>query len=270
MDDGRRIFAIGGHDFDRTAGNEALCDYMLGLTVSDHPSVCLLPTASGDPEDQIMRFRRLVGERDCDLSVVSLFRLGAKPMDLAHHLLKQDLIYVGGGSLVNLLAIWRAHGIDAILREAWDEGIVLCGQSAGAMCWFESGVTTSSGLPEIAASLGFLAGSACVHYGSEPARRQYYLEAVAGGVPGGFGLDDQAGVLFKGSELAEAVTARPGARVRTVGLDFGEVVEQPLPARQLEDPRLPIDAASADVIELRQTLAARAATRRSRGSLRDR
>ena len=131
--------------------------------------MCLLPTAGGDSEHQIRRFYETYGDRLCEPSHISLFRLGRKPVPLREHLLAQDAIYVGGGSMVNLLAIWRAQGLDAILREAWEAGVVLAGLSAGSMCWFEWGVTTSSGAPATAPGLGFLAGSNSVHHDSEPA-----------------------------------------------------------------------------------------------------
>ena len=111
----------------------------------ERPRICILPTASGDTSEQIGRFYAAFGERPCEPSDLSLFRLGRRPMALRDHLLAQDLIYVGGGSLVNLLAVWEAHDIASILSLAWRQGIVLAGQSAGAMCWFEAGITKSSG-----------------------------------------------------------------------------------------------------------------------------
>ena len=141
----RTILALGGHEFSRKRGNEALRDYMLALADGPRPKVCLLPTASGDPADQIAAFRASLGGLQCELSHVSLFRLETEAVDLADHLLAQDLIYVGGGSMLNLLAIWRAHGIDDVLRRCWERGVVMVGQSAGAMCWFEWGITRSAG-----------------------------------------------------------------------------------------------------------------------------
>ena len=260
----RRILAIGGHEFDRRAGNEALCDLIVELADADRPRVCLLPTASGDPHEQIARFRRAFGERECEPSEISLFRLGIKPVELRDELIAQDAVYVGGGSMTNLIAIWRAHGLDAILRECWDAGVLLCGQSAGAMCWFEHGITSSSGEPEAAPGLGLLPGSVCVHYRSEPMRRKRYQHALTEGLEPGLGLEDQTAALFEGRRLAEVVSARTGASVWRVEEVAGEVSEEPLEGRRLEDPRPPIDAVKADVIELRQTLASRTAARRSR------
>ena len=141
------------------------------MEASPRPRICLLPTAGGDSEHQIRRFYEAYGDRLCEPSHISLFRLGRQPVPLREHLLAQDAVYVGGGSLVNLLAIWRAQGLDAILHEAWEAGVVLAGLSAGSMCWFQWGVTTSSGEPQTAAGLGFLPGSNSVHHDSEPARR---------------------------------------------------------------------------------------------------
>jgi dipeptidase E len=265
-----RILVSGGHEFNRRGGNDALCDLIVELTGTEAPRICLLPTASGDPEDQISSFRRAFGERGCEPSAISLFRLGENPIDLRAHLLAQDAIYVGGGSLVNLLAIWRAHGLDEILEECRSRGVLIVGQSAGAMCWFERGVTCSSGEPAAAPGLGLLAGSACVHYLSEPARRDFYLAAIGDGrLPPGLALADQTAALYEGGELTRSFIARDGAAVFEVtpaapGNGGGPARERELPSRRISDRRAAIDARSDEVIELRQTLAARAVARRGR------
>jgi peptidase E len=254
-----RILVLGGHDFDRRVGNDAICDLILDLADSARTRICLLPTASGDPEAQIARFRRAFGERDCDPDVISLFRLGDNPVDLRKELLRQDVIYAGGGSMLNLVAIWRAHGLDEILRECWREGILICGQSAGAMIWFERGITSSQGKPDVAAGLGFLPGSACVHYLTEPVRRQRFLRAIAARELGpGLGLEDQTGALFEGTDLVETFCARDGAGVWEATAGEGRVVETALHSRRLEDTRQPINGTRAEVLELRQTLATQA------------
>jgi dipeptidase E len=260
----RRILALGGHDFDRRAGNDAICDLIVELAESPKPRICLLPTASGDPEDQIARFRRVFSERDCIPQVISLFRLGENPVDLREELLNQDVIYAGGGSMVNLIAIWRAHGLDEILRECWREGILICGQSAGAMVWFQGGITSSQGEPSVADGLGLLPGSACVHYLTEPVRRRRFLRAIAAGeLEPGLGLEDQTGALFEDTELAETVSARDGAAVWEVTAENAGSRETELHSRPLEDSRQPINDMRSDILELRQTLATRAARRRA-------
>jgi peptidase E len=137
----------------------------------------------------------------------------------------QDIVYVGGGSMRNLLAIWQAHGLDTLLLDAWKSGIVLAGLSAGAMCWFEAGVTRSSGSPEALAGLGLLAGSLTVHADGEPERLPVWLAGVRGGeLPGGWALDDGVGLLFRGKRLDRAVSSRPGAGAQRVDAIAGELV----------------------------------------------
>ena len=162
----------------------------------------------------------MFGGRPCEATHISLFRLGAQPIDLRAHLLAQDVIYVGGGSMRNLLAIWRAHGIDDILVEAWRRGTVLAGVSAGAMCWFTGGVTTSSGVPSPARGLGLLPGSLSVHLDAEPERRPVFVEAVRAGVlQPGYAVDDGAALLFCDGRLVRVVSARPKAGAIRVEAD---------------------------------------------------
>ena len=148
----------------RPPGDPALDRYVLDVASAPHPRICLLPTAGGDAEEQIRRFYAAFRDLPCEPTHLSLFRLGAGRSTCASVLLAQDVIYVGGGSMLNLLAIWRAHGLDLMLREAWERGVVLCGISAGSMCWFEAGVTTGSGTPRPVGGLGLLPASNSVHY----------------------------------------------------------------------------------------------------------
>jgi dipeptidase E len=221
---------MGGGGFTAGPDDPALDELVLRLTGRPRPRLCLLPTAGGDSEHQIRRFYETYGDHLCEPSHISLFRLGRHPVPLREHLLGQDAIYVGGGSMVNLLAIWRAQGLDTILREAWQEGVVLAGLSAGSMCWFEWGVTTSSGSPAPSQGLGFLSGSNSVHHDSEPARRPVYRDAVrTGAIPPGYAVDDGAALIFGDTHLEEVVTARKRARVYEVT----RTGEQELPARAL-------------------------------------
>ncbi|MDX6644011.1 MAG: dipeptidase [Solirubrobacteraceae bacterium] len=247
----RRIFAMGGGGFAEHPGDPALDDFVVGLARRD-PRICLLPTAGGDAEGQIVRFHAAFDDLPCEPSHISLFRLGRRPVALRDHLLRQDIVYVGGGSMLNMLAIWRAHGLDRIMREAWEAGVVLCGISAGSMCWFTGGITTSTGRPAPGEGLGLLPHSNSVHYGSEPARRHAYVAAVReGALPDGFAVDDGVGLLFEGQRLAGVVSAREGAGAVRVQRTRAEVHETPLPVDLLgPDPR---DASvPADIVELRR------------------
>jgi peptidase E len=247
------ILALGGHEFSRKLGNEAIRDYMLALAEGSEPRVCLLPTASGDPADQIAAFRASLGGLACDLSHVSLFRLEAEGVDVADHLLSQDLIYVGGGSLVNLLAIWRAHGIDEILRECLGRGVVLAGQSAGAMCWFEWGVTRSAGVARLAPGLGLVPGILSVHYHRDSDRRRVLLDEVAARHVPGLGIDDGAGVVISGGRVRVAVSGRDGAAAWTVTADGrGRAREARMTTVPLPSPRPAIDEVPDAVIEMRE------------------
>ena len=219
---------MGGGGFTMEPENPALDDYVLSLADSATlPRICLLPTASGDGEAQIRQFHATFGARACEPMHISLFRLGSRPIPLRETLLDQHIIYVGGGSMLGLLAVWRALGLDVILREAWEAGVVLAGLSAGAMCWFEWGVTKSLGHPAPSPGLGFLPGSMSVHMDGEPARLPVCRAAIADGtLPPGYAADDGVALLFRGTELEEVVASRPGRRALKLSPD-GETELQP-------------------------------------------
>ena len=179
------------------------------------PRVCFVPTASSDPEARLVSFYESFARR-AEASHV-LFNPWPRA-DLREHILGQDAIYVSGGSTANMLAVWRVHGFDTLLREAWEQGALLCGWSAGMICWFEAGVTDSFG-PELAGLrdlLGFLPGSACPHYDGEERRRDVYRQLVADGFPAGYAADDGAALHFVGTDLREVVAVSEGARAYRV------------------------------------------------------
>jgi peptidase E len=223
----RTIFAMGGGGFTADPSNPALDDYILSLARRREPRILFLPTASGDPNAQIAAFRATFGAGACRPRHLSLFRLEHEPDDLRALILAQDVVYVGGGSMRNLLAIWREHGLDHILREAWDAGVVLAGLSAGGMCWFEHGITRSTGRPAPVRGLGLLPGSFSVHYDGDPTRRPVFLDAVArGAVPGGYGADDDVGLLFEDRTLVRIVSARSEARAYRVAAGADAAVDE--------------------------------------------
>jgi peptidase E len=213
----------------------ALDRFVLTLTEKPFPKICFIPTASGDPREQVTRFYERFGGWPCEPATISLFHLGRDRIDPIERLLDQDAIYVGGGSMRNMLAIWREHGIDGAMRTAWERGIVLAGLSAGAMCWFEGGVSMSGGAPEPVAGLGFIPGSLSVHLDGEVERLPTFRSAVAtGALPPGYAADDGAAILFRGTQLAECVTSHRGPRIVRVTPDgAGGVTEQELPVRLL-------------------------------------
>lgn len=219
------ILALGGGGFTMEPANPLLDDFVLSLVEPREARILFLPTASGDTTTQINAFYSRFGGRGCIPTHVSLFRLGDLDRPLEEIVLEQDIVYVGGGSMRNLLAIWRAHRLDQLLMQAWRQGTVLAGISAGAMCWFQGGVTCSGGAPEPMPGLGLLGGSLTVHADGEPERLPVWLRSVRDGVlPGGWAADDGVGLLFRGQHLERVVSSRTGAGAQRVDAIAGELV----------------------------------------------
>lgn len=232
---------MGGGGFAMEPDNPLLDSFILSLSVRQPAKVCFVPTASADSAPYIARFYRAFSERaiPTDLTLFdpsSLPRQPAHSSELAEFVHAQDIIYVGGGNTVNLLAMWRAHGLDTILREAWSRGAILCGVSAGMICWFHGGVTDSYGeLDGLTDGLGLIDASACPHYDSEEKRRPTYHRLIREGLPPGYAADDGAALHFEGTELVQAVSSRGGAGAYRVEIVNGEVVETRIEPRFLGD-----------------------------------
>jgi dipeptidase E len=238
-----QIVAFGGGGFSMEAGNPLLDDYVLAATGVDRPKVCFIPTASGDADHYVVRFYRTFSAV-AECSHVSLFRrdkgAGAVEGDLEKHLLDQDLIYVGGGSVLSLLGTWRAHGLDQMLKRAWRRGVLLCGLSAGSLCWFSEAITAFHGPPEPVRGLGLLPHSNCVHYDGEATRGEVFRDMIASGqMRDGYAAEDGAALHFEGRELLRAVSSRPKARAFRISTDG----EHPLAVRYLGAPKLAAAAA---------------------------
>jgi peptidase E len=218
----RHIVGLGGGG-ETEEQTRRLNEYVLGLTGKERPRVLFVPTASKEDLDYTV----YVYERFARRAEVShLFTFPWPPENLREVILSQDAINVGGGNTANMLAIWKVHGIDELMREAWRNGILLFGASAGMICWFEHGITDSFG-PQLEGMecLGFLAGSACPHYDGEEQRRPRYRELVDSGFPEGVAADDGVGLHYVGTELSEIVTCRPGATAYRVTRDGEERLE---------------------------------------------
>ncbi len=209
--------------------NPRLDRYIFGLTKKARPRICFVATASGDSRDFVRRFYLAMEKHRCIPSDLPLFRRDAR--DIGKFLLEQDVIYVGGGNTANLLAVWRLHGVDRAMRAAWKRGVVLCGLSAGMICWFESSVTDSFGpLRELQDGMGLLPGSACPHYDGEAKRRPTYRALVQRKVlPAGVAADDGAAIHYVGRRIRRCVSSRPNARAYRVELRGGKVVEEVMP-----------------------------------------
>lgn len=228
----KQIIAIGGGGFTVETEHPALEMYALSQTRKTNPSVCFLATATGDAPTYIAKFYASFVKLRCRPTHISLFERTPDPRKV---LLAQDLIYVGGGNTKSMLAVWREWDLPDILHKAWSSGIVLAGVSAGAICWFESGVTDSwAGHLAPLPCLGWLPGTCCPHYDGEKERRPALHQFVAKGlVRDALALDDGAAAHFVGRKLRRIVCSRPAARAYRVQRCGRTVLESALSVQHL-------------------------------------
>ncbi|WP_339198827.1 Type 1 glutamine amidotransferase-like domain-containing protein [Solibacillus sp. FSL R5-0449] len=228
----KQIIAMGGGGFSMEPDNPLLDRYILKQAKTAKPKICFLPTASGDSEQYISRFYHFFNTQNCDPSHLSLYNPSSR--DLESFILEKDILYVGGGNTKNLLALWKDWGLDHILRKAWEEGVILAGLSAGAICWFEQGVTDSfgDGLEPIDC-LGLLNGSNCPHYDGEKERRPAYHKLIESNqIQSGIAVDDGVAVHYKGREIYKVVSSRPDAKAYSMLWENG-IIERELPVEYL-------------------------------------
>jgi dipeptidase E len=212
----RQIIAMGGGGFSMEPDNLALDRYVLAQAAKPNPKICFLPTASGDADGYILNFYKAFTTLSCTPSFLSLFRLPSA--DLEGFILEKDILYVGGGNTRSMLALWREWGLDQLLFKAYQAGVILAGVSAGANCWFDD--CTTDALPgelQVLPCLGYLKGSFCPHYDSEPKRRPTFQGMVQQGLlREGLAADDGAAVHFIDEQLTHLVSSRPTAKVYQV------------------------------------------------------
>lgn len=221
-----QIIAMGGGGFSMEPDNLLLDEYVLRQTNISRPKVCFVPTASGDAESYVERFYTAFRKLDCEPSHLSLFR--PPTTDLESFVMEKDVIYVGGGNTRNPLALWRDWGLDNIMKQAWENGVVLAGVSAGSICWFEEGISDSFGVTlDRLSCLGFLPGSNCPHYDGESERRPTFHRLLQNGRIGpGLAADDGVAFHFVGTELTVTVSSRPNARGYRLLLGENGVLEE--------------------------------------------
>lgn len=206
-----QIVAMGGSGFSMEPENQLMNRYVLSLAKKERPKICYLGQASGENLERTLSFYQLFTALDARPSHLSLF--SPPTADLRGFVFEQDIIYAGGGNTKSMLALWREWALDHILREAWEQGKILAGVSAGSICWFEQGVTDSiPGTLSPLACMGFLAGSNCPHYDSEAERRPAYQRLVAEGKIGaGYACDDGVALHYEGTRLKGIISSRPHA-----------------------------------------------------------
>jgi peptidase E len=219
----RKILIAGG------GFNTPFIRYMAQLTGKPRPKLLYLPTASADSPAGTITWFQNCAPLNVEPSVQNSFIASTRQSKgWDEVLLSVDGIVCSGGNTLNQQAIWKAQGIDVILKEAWDRGIVLGGASAGSLCWFEEGTTDSR--PKeltIVKCLGFLKGSHSPHYDAEPGRRPLYQKLIGSGeMKPGYACDNDAGIYFEDNEVKRVVHTRPAAKVYYVSVDAGKVVER--------------------------------------------
>lgn len=207
----KQIIALGGGGFSMEPENPLLDKYILKCSSKARPAVCFVPTASGDGPEYVRRFYESFNQFNCEPSHLALFR--PHTSDIEGFVLEQDIIYVGGGSTKNLLALWREWKLDSILKIALANGVILAGISAGAICWFEQGLTDSLfGSLTRLDCLGFLKGSCSPHYDGEAERRPRYHALIASGeMISGIAADDGAALHYIDGKLSRVISSRPDA-----------------------------------------------------------
>jgi dipeptidase E len=224
----RQIIAMGGGGFSMEPDNLALDLYTLQQARKPRPSVCFLPTASGDADLYALGFYRAFSQFNCRPSELSLFRLPTA--DLESYVLEKDILYVGGGNTRNMITLWREWGLDAILAKALEAGVILAGLSAGANCWFEQCTTDAvPGQMRLLACLGLLPGSFSPHYDAQPQRRLTLHRLLKEGqILPGYAADDGAALHFVDGQVFQAVCSRPNAKAYRVECAADEVTETAL------------------------------------------
>ncbi len=227
------IIAMGGGGFSMEPDNLALDRYVIATSGKPQPKVCFLAQASGESLDYTVRFYNAFNQLGCIASHLSLFQ--PHTADLTGFLLGQDIIYVGGGNTKSMLALWREWRLDVILQQAYAQGVILAGISAGSICWFERGLTDSiPGALTALPCLGMLKGSCTPHYDGEAQRRPSYQRLVGSGeLIAGYAFDDSAAGHFVDGVLHEVVSSRPKAKGYHVSAKDGQAVEQVLDTRYL-------------------------------------
>ena len=236
----QRILAIGGGGFMMEDTPSPIDGYIASATGKARPRICFLATPSGDLPAHIDRFHAAYGSLGCETSHLAFFRQpdsrSIPVSDFRQKLLEQDAIYVGGGNTKAALAVWREWGLDAVLREVWKSGVLLAGMSAGAMCWFEVGLTDSfwGSTYRPLDCLGLLPGGCAVHYSSDPKRREtLHAAQQANKIPPSVAIDDFAAALYLGTSLESVLSWRTGSTAYLVYREGDTVIETALPAEKV-------------------------------------
>ena len=229
----RQVIAIGGGGFGRTQESNLIEQYILDQTSKKKPKICFIPTATGDLDPYVVNFYSVFTKLNCEPSHISFFK---RTIDLQAHIQNQDAIFVGGGNTKSMLAVWRDWGLDLILRDAYDRGVVMSGVSAGAICWFEGGLTDSwaSDL-KMMECMNFIPGNCAPHYDEEPERRpatKQFLENKS--IDFMYGIEGGAALHFIDEIPNSTIQFKKNKYAYKVTLDGNKINESPYKALELE------------------------------------
>ena len=229
----RQVIAIGGGGFGRTQESNLIEQYILDQTSKTKPKICFIPTATGDLDSYIVNFYSVFTKLKCEPSHISFFK---RTMDLQAHIQKQDAIFVGGGNTKSMLAVWRDWGLDLILKDAYLRGVVMSGVSAGAICWFEAGLTDSwaSDL-KMMECMNFIPGNCAPHYDEEPERRpatKKFLENKS--IDFMYGIEGGAALHFVDEIPNSTIQFKKNKYAYKVTLDGNKINESPYKSLKLE------------------------------------
>jgi dipeptidase E len=226
----RTIFAYGG------GFTKPFMRYVIALTKKQNPKICFLPTASADDANTIVAWYTACEDLPMRPYVQKMFVASyTSPKTFEENLLSMDAIVVGGGNTLNMIAIWKAQGIDTVLRKAYNKGIVLSGGSAGSLCWFQGGTTDSRPKDlSIVQGLAFIPTSHCPHYHSEPLRKPLYFDNILKGkLSAGYAIDDLAGIVFENEKYSRSVAIDAKSNTYYVSVIDGKVDEKLLPVSEI-------------------------------------
>lgn len=228
----RHIIAIGGGGFGRDPGEGLIEDYILKQSKKDRPNICFIPTATGDNEAYKNNYYSTFTRLDCNPTHLDFFK---RTPDLKELILEQDVIFVGGGNTKSMLAVWKDWGLDLLLKEAYENGVVMSGVSAGAICWFAMGITDSwSDELKLMNCMGFIDGNCCPHYDEEPQRRpsvKRFLEKKK--LEQCFCIEGGNALHFKNEQVYSSVSFKKNKNSYLATILEDKVVEKELPCRNI-------------------------------------
>ena len=228
----KHIVAIGGGGFGRSISSNLIEKYILNLKEKNSPKICFLPTATGDNDSYIVRFYSIFNQLNCQPSHIEFFN---RTTNIKKMIMEQDVVFVGGGNTKSMLAIWNDWGMSDLLKDAYNEGIILSGVSAGAICWFTSGITDSwDNELRVLPCLDFISGTCCPHYDEEPSRIPYVKKILLEGeITNCISIEGGAAMHFIDGKPFKNVSFKNNKNSYSVFVDKNDIVEKPFGKIQL-------------------------------------